>query len=329
MELKSGPGAGDLDLAAWMAAFEHVPVPNLLLPGSHDSGAQDLDFCRTGPDWKQARGILPLGCCVIVPWSQAQGLGPGDLLHEGCRYFDLRIGIGDAGEYILCHGFASRHTLGEFLREVREFLDEHPSEAVVLEVKHVHSFDDEVSMEDHEALIAYLEGELGGKEVFVDETQRMRPLGELLGQRRQVFAVYRPGGYGHDAAPVDRHRDTMMPFSCLRSSWPNECDPGEVCSFLEKEMEEQAEPSHGNFLVLQGVLTAGAAEIVKGALCGLVFDRSLRNLAHRLEPELETTLRDMPLDQLAHGAIVMVDWLHEQPALVEWTVRTNYACHPA
>ncbi|CAK0881803.1 unnamed protein product [Prorocentrum cordatum] len=83
-------GADEVDPANWMAGFGHVPVPNLVMPGAHDAGAQDLDVLSTGPDWKGARGLLPLGCCVVRPWSEAQGSDAAELLEAGCRYFDLR-----------------------------------------------------------------------------------------------------------------------------------------------------------------------------------------------------------------------------------------------
>jgi hypothetical protein len=316
-----------------MAAFGYVPVPNLVMPGAHDSGAQDLNFLSTAPDWKAARGLLPLAC-VVKPWSEAQGCDAAGQLLAGCRYFDLRIGIDDAaGEgtaesYRLCHGYFSRGTLEDFLEDVRGFLDEHPTEAVFLEVKTVASFADSVSMEQHHALIAYTEELLGGKGAFVDKTNMMRPLGELLSEGKQVFMVYQPGGWGHPGeSPVDEHRDTMLPGYLMRSMWPNVCDPTSLCDCLGQEIEEQGAPHHDKFLVLQCVMTPGANEILKGLFgCGF-FDRSLFALARRAEPDLQEMLESVPESTLAHGAVIMLDWLEEQPDLVQWVLQRNYVCH--
>jgi len=328
-------GAGDMDPANWMAAFSHVPVPNLVMPGAHDSGAQDLNFLSTAPDWKAARGLLPLACCVVKPWSEAQGCDAAGQLLAGCRYFDLRIGIDDAVEeegaaerYRLCHGYFSRGTLGDFLEDVRGFLDEHPTEAVFLEAKTVTSFADSVSMEQHHTLIAYMEELLGGKGAFVNKKNMMRPLGQLLSEGKQVFMVYQPGGWGHPGeSPVDEHRDTMLPGYLMRSMWPNVCDPASLCDSLGQEIEEQGAPNHNKFLVLQCVMTPGANEILKGLLgCGF-FDRSLLALARRAEPELQEFLEGIPESSLAHGAVIMLDWIEEQPDLIQWVLQRNHACH--
>mmetsp|Transcript_25479 Transcript_25479/g.49946 ORF Transcript_25479/g.49946 Transcript_25479/m.49946 type:complete len:356 (-) Transcript_25479:185-1252(-) len=336
---KEMPEAGEeedehINPSDWMAAFGHVPCPNLAIPGSHDSGAQNLNCCNTGPDWKQARYFLPLGCCVVLPWSAAQGQSAGELMEEGCRYFDLRVGIDDSvqneeDEYKLCHGFFSRNTLRHFLDEIRMFLDEHATEVVVLEVKTVHSFDDDgVSLEEHDNLIAFLEEHLGGKDKFVNEQNLMRPIGELTAEGKQIYLVYASGGCNHEKAPVDKHLDTLLNCLNLRSKWPKKCEPDGVCEFLTQELCEQADACHNKFLVLQGVMTPEAKHMVFGTVCCLLFDHSLRNFAHRLEPALQEVMENCPVDQLAHGAILMIDWLQDQPDLVSHVIGTNYKLHP-
>jgi len=323
-----------INTADWMAAFGHVPCPNLAMPGSHDSGAQNLNCCATGPDWKQARYFLPFGCCVVLPWSAAQGQSAGELMEEGCRYFDLRVGIDDSAqngedEYKLCHGYFSRITLGVFLDEIREFLDEHATEVVVLEVKKVMSFDDDgVSLEEHDGLIAFVEERLGGKDAFVNEQNLMRPIGELTAEGKQVYLVYSAGGCNHEKAPVDKHLDTLLNCLCLRSAWPKKSEPDDVSQFLKEELAQQAHVCHNKFLVLQGVMTPEAENMVRGTLCCLLFDHSLRNFAHRLEPALQEVVENCPLDQMAHGAILMIDWLHDQPDLVMHVIHANFKLHP-
>jgi hypothetical protein len=233
--------------------------------------------------------------------------------------------------YHLCHGFFSRHSLAEFLEEVRDFLNEHSTEAVLLEIKSVMSFEDEVSMEEHDALIGFVEDRLGGKGSFVTEGERSLPLAQLTSAGKQVFAVYCPGGWGHPTSPVDLHKDTLMAGYCLRSKWPNKCEPGLVVEFLQGEVEDNAEKFRDKFFILQGVQTPGAADIVKGIFggCGMCADGSLRHLAHSLRPELRRMLEEMPDEQLAHGAVVMIDWLDQQPDLVRWVVKANSRVHPA
>jgi len=323
-----------INTADWMAAFGHVPCPNLFMPGSHDSGAQNLNCCATGPDWKKARYLLPFGCCVVLPWSAAQGQSAGELMDEGCRYFDLRIGIDDSvhngeDEYKLCHGYFSRNTLGDFLDEIRDFLDEHTTEVVVLEVKKVQNFaEDGTSLEEHDGVIAFLEERLGGKDKFVNEQNLMRPIGELTAEGRQVYLVYSAGGCNHAAAPVDKHLDTLLNCLCLRSKWPKKCEPDDVCQFLTEELAQQADACHSKFLVLQGVMTPEAGNMIRGTLCCLLFDHSLRNFAQRLEPALQEVVEHCPLEQLSHGAIMMIDWLHDQPDLVRHVIAANYKLHP-
>merc|ERR1712183_1258383 len=113
----------------------------------------------------------------------------------------------------------------------------------------------------------------------------------------------------------------------LRSKWPNVCETEAVREFLEQEVAEQASDHHEKFLVLQGVMTPDTVNIVKGILCCLVYDRSLRNLARRLEPGLQEIIRDLPQELLSHGLIIMVDWIDDHPDLVMRIIQANFDIH--
>ena len=334
--------------ADWMSHFSHVPLPNMIMPGAHDAAAHELET-TAAPDCDLENAAfwvsIPfLSSCCVRPWCVTQS-GPAEaLLRCGCRYFDLRLGVDDrisnrCGErFRLCHGLLGPG-LGQWLGPMKAFLDAHPTEVVCLEVKFVQCFVDAggrnasingVSEKDHQDVLDCIVGALGGAARFVPAASRCTPLGELVRAHQQVHLVYCdacPGGTMHEYAAV------CHPSSVLRSHWPNKCDAQKVVKELDEELVRSAAGNADRFLVLQGVLTPGGNDIVRGiAGCGACADGSIRDLAKRIAPELCMMLSrpDGAVAQhLRHGAIVMVDFASESfnDALMKIITDLNYGIH--
>ena len=93
---------------------DDVPVTDIVMPGSHDSGTY---------------GMLFLG--------ETQSLSFGDQMRSGASYFDVRIRRTGEGELRFYHGIlTSENGYGDFLSDTVRFLEENPTEFLILDYQH-------------------------------------------------------------------------------------------------------------------------------------------------------------------------------------------------
>lgn len=143
----SGTGTAD-----WMCAHRQTigprPMRELVIPGTHDAGVYELQSTyqrRTNfsdasmvfaPDAETMKQALSFAEPVMMGWAKAQNRRIYDQLRDGIRYLDLRVCVdGGDGSFRACHGLYGP-TFGVILSDVRQFLDEHPGEVVILGFNH-------------------------------------------------------------------------------------------------------------------------------------------------------------------------------------------------
>ncbi len=112
--------------ANWMSFLpEDMVLSDVTIPGTHDSGTQQLNL-------------------LVNASAQCQQLSIQDQLNNGVRYFDIRIGAGQLESFaqlIIIHGILdvqcySREgplTLSTVMRWIREFLEKNPTETVIIQ----------------------------------------------------------------------------------------------------------------------------------------------------------------------------------------------------
>lgn len=118
--------AEKIPLSDWMA---HLPstrsLSALSIPGTHNSCAR-----------------------IPVPWVQCQSATLTQQLHMGIRYFDFRLGI-SFGKLRVYHGKTPLSvTFQDASKELYDFLRDHASECVVLQVKHEGADGDEEGFQE-------------------------------------------------------------------------------------------------------------------------------------------------------------------------------------
>lgn len=134
----------------WMAQVsDDKLLSEISIPGAHDAGANNVK---------------------LALFSKCQDMGTRDLLQNGYRYLDIRLGI----EYVcgepvmsIYHGFVNCLTsstifgshlyLDNILEDCYAFLDENPTETIVFVVKKEHG--DESVSEFEEILSSYTDNE--------------------------------------------------------------------------------------------------------------------------------------------------------------------------
>ncbi len=105
----------------WMSAIsDDVPICDITIPGTHDSGAYNI-----------SSGIASFGI------GRAQVLTIDKQLGCGVRAFDIRLGIDDKGQLGIFHGFMDEHLTYESVENsFKTFLSEHPTEMLIMFVNH-------------------------------------------------------------------------------------------------------------------------------------------------------------------------------------------------
>lgn len=179
----------DQALSAWMTGIDdNALLRHIAIPGSHDAGT---------------RGILWAG--------ETQTYTIAQQLQSGTRYFDLRVHEkGD--KYVIFHSILDGIEFCKVLGAIREFIQTHPSEVILLDFQHFKGSQAEVKR--------LLLGELGNRGLLVRNDTALSQLafirGLTLGQARGKCVVF----WG------DRE-ETDSDFLFLRND--NECTYEDMC----------------------------------------------------------------------------------------------------
>eukprot|EP00438_Fugacium_kawagutii_P003052 Skav229455 [mRNA] locus=scaffold397:326805:328169:+ [translate_table: standard] len=149
--LSHGAAMDTLDLSNWMGQLSPIlgnaTLLDLSLPGTHDSMTYDLsDTLSDGYEgWnpfitKILHGVTPIaGGRFVRRQGQTQGISVTEMLDGGIRFIDFRImytqgpdkAMGSKDWYCL-HGCESKRKAIDYLKQIRQWLDQHPKELVVL-----------------------------------------------------------------------------------------------------------------------------------------------------------------------------------------------------
>lgn len=150
-----------INLEYWMtnlpAQLRTWPLIRLAIPGSHDSMTSSITkSSKIAPDaeclLQKLRFLGPLLRLIMSRWSKTQDLTIGDQLRCGIRYYDLRVATRQRKNYpYFVHGLYADE-ITTMLTNVREFIDSHPHEVVILDFQHFYAF----SEGDHHNLITLL-----------------------------------------------------------------------------------------------------------------------------------------------------------------------------
>lgn len=168
----------------WMTLTPKImdrTLPQITLPGTHDSGAYWLDLGRRGPDFNDqgfdaswflevlAFGSLSDEDAVKNEVARDVALAHSSTLlqqlRSGIRHFDLRVTIRDNVFYVY-HGLLGR-PLTELLQDLRIFLEQSEREFVVVNVSHLavgtHETSNHRALEanEHQSLMQLLVDYLG------------------------------------------------------------------------------------------------------------------------------------------------------------------------
>lgn len=152
---------GELPMDSWMThlpcALWDIPLYHLAIPGSHNAITYCLDMNDrspvdlTQPDMLQKldKYMKPLIRPFVYKWAKTQDYSIKQQLDCGVRYCDLRIAHrpnDSSTDLYFYHGVYTTVTVETVLIEIREWLDAHPREVVILSFSHFLGLSQELHM---------------------------------------------------------------------------------------------------------------------------------------------------------------------------------------
>ncbi|XP_072564724.1 PI-PLC X domain-containing protein 1-like [Paramormyrops kingsleyae] len=225
----------DLPTDNWMshlpAILQNLPLYHLAIPGSHNAITYCLDknnspMDLTQPDLLQKvdKYMKPLVRPFLYKWAVTQDSSVTQQLDGGVRYCDLRIAHRPndcSSDLCFYHGVYTTVTVESVLKEIREWLDVHPREVVILSFSHFQGLNQEL----HNVLIETI------KDVFTTKLcpkKEMVTLKNLWSKGYQVIVSY-------DHMAVSHHGELWAPIPYW---WANKCKAEALIQEFERRKQQ-------------------------------------------------------------------------------------------
>lgn len=120
---------------------------------------------------------------IIKRWSACQSVPLGEQLKYGVRYLDLRVTVDD-GKFYFVHTLRTSSTVRELLVPVKDFVNAHDGEIVILDFQHFY----DLNKEDHVRFYNMLKDLFGDKLAPFD--YRNKSVSEYLSAHKRVVVIY-------------------------------------------------------------------------------------------------------------------------------------------
>ncbi|KAJ7378258.1 PI-PLC X domain-containing protein 2 [Desmophyllum pertusum] len=287
-------GDNDIDYSRWMENLPNekqlIPLTDLVIPGSHDSGTFSLDKnTEIGPDEPCLIRTLGrcCGCCgsggcvksVVHNWSVTQSKTIYEQLTSGIRYLDLRVAYRSKDKKIhLLHGLYG-WTVQRVLDDVNRFVAENPKEIVILDFNHFYNMD---AATRHKTLADMLIAKFGKSlRAPRGDDGPKATLQEMWGKAETIIVIY------HNTDVVNAH-PSFWSAQFISSPWPNTADVNTLMDYL-KEHSAASSVSDDAFHVTQAILTPQTKTIIKN-ICSTLKDVCARPCNRRVTAWLKTLI---------------------------------------
>ncbi|XP_005732467.1 PI-PLC X domain-containing protein 1 [Pundamilia nyererei] len=241
----SEPSLMELPMESWMShlpcALWDVPLFHLAIPGSHNAITYCLDTDDRSPidlmqpDMLQKldKFMKPLIRPFVYKWAKTQECCIKHQLDCGVRYCDLRIAHrpNDSSTHLyFYHGVYTTLTVETVLTEIREWLDAHPKEVVVLSFSHFLG----LSQELHAVLLTTIRTVFASKLCPKKAEVTLR---KLWASGYQVIASYEHS--------TERRHTELWPD--IPYWWANKCKAEALIDEFERMKQQNRRP--GGFFV--------------------------------------------------------------------------------
>jgi hypothetical protein len=263
-------GPMNVGLSDWMAslpALSALPLTQIPIPGTHDSGSYGITarspWALTGKDQFGVLTELPefLQDLVVKPiaagWGKTQSKDLYEQFDDGIRYVDLRLTNEPDGQVYLEHGLRSV-PFTEVVDDIGAFATEHPREVLVVYVQGIKNF----TAETHAAVLAEMDAAFGSR-MAPRALGTSATLQDLWDADRNVIVVY------NNSTVVAADPD-LWPDDTLYRPWPQVTSVPDLLAGNETNLANRppaaiwgmfGESTPGPLNYVTGILTLGTRDI--------------------------------------------------------------------
>ncbi|XP_039756226.1 PI-PLC X domain-containing protein 3 isoform X1 [Pararge aegeria] len=302
--------AQSIDLENWMRdlpeQLKNIPLIYLAIPGSHDSMTYGITRNSSlAPDAEPVlKRLYPLFQGTILRWTITQAIDALQQLLIGIRYFDLRLATKTGvDQFFFTHGMYAGE-ISQPLNQVKEYVEQHPHEVVILDFQHFYGF----STEDHQKLIRYVLNLFGPQLVPRQPDLNGVTLNSLQRLRQQVIVVYR---HPSVLSTGEFWQPQMLP-----SPWPRQDSIRGLLEFLKNVKRH---PGMG--FVHQAVLTPTPGFIIFRWISSL-RERCAKPVRNEIYPRLAEFSPGRPTDRdgMTPVNVIIADFVEMNDAIFSKSV---------
>lgn len=238
----------------WMSQYQNFSLNQLVIPGTHDSGAYRVEELIPGlsPD-ASTISFLPLWLQkgVAANWAVTQNESIGRQLWRGYRYFDMRL-CGYGNTVYACHGVYTA-PLATMLNDIESFFKSPDTshEVIILDFNHLTA----MSSANHGLVFKELKARFGSRLAGAGFNFSSK-LSDFASAGKNIIVVYND--------PIrSQYQDIAHDPSLLPSPWPDQRSVTGLENFLIKS--KPAVP-RGGMVVTQLVLTPDKNNVISSLL---------------------------------------------------------------
>lgn len=214
----------------WMKKYGSKRLNEIYMPATHDSSAYQVALPESITNYK---GLLAR---FVSHFTMTQKYTVYDQLRHGIRSLDLRVNTAASEPWLSHTAFTAK--LEDVFKEVRQFLDENPSEIVIVLLKEDYEF--RLYGTKWEVIAPLIDKYF--KDIAISEDSKTRTLSELTTLRKQVVIVNKNN--------AEIKCDTALwSGNYIDYKWYNS---GSVETVIEKLQDDISNISAGKFLNMSG-----------------------------------------------------------------------------
>jgi hypothetical protein len=312
-----------VDNSKWMGEMKDViynkKLTDVILPGTHDSGAYRLDDAfAPGSDLNSAlQDIVKIAKFLHIEglynlirgWAISQSGNIYEQLNGGIRFIDLRAAFDNSTQTWRTDHMLMGDEIDTMIAGVEQFIDENPSEIVVIQISHY-----AVSFTDVEldTLAKIFLARLGSK-MFERKSNFDFTIGDMVASNKRVL--------------VTASRDRM--YTAYTQFWPDYVFEGGYANSndlatMEQHNLQQLQQYGGEgklFLMFFTLTMQGASDVERGILDPSHNPHTLYTLASVANPDFDRWVRQVS-SSYQMSNILMTDWF-ENTTLIETVKRIN------
>jgi len=315
-----------IDRAKWMEQIftgSNVKIADIMFVGTHNSFAIDSSLPKENHKIKFSMEKAVSKTCYNLwvgktfvkglcrSWSQCQSHSITQQLLDGARYLDFRIIRTSGKKFEVCHTI-SYGKLMPLLKEVKNFVNQHPKELVFLHFQKIYNCNGKQKRSFGKIIWNIFENDLVSPKEFSFNSK----LQDIWKENKKIIIFF-----------GDRSSFPEYFWNCskIRNPWINTSKISELRPAIADELK-RGEPCGLMLWVIQAILTPAIQDVVSGII-PLFPETSLSRLTNDLHVRLPKWFKEFARNMSntdRRPNVILIDFYH-WPTLFPFLTRVNIA----